>query len=426
MTAVLGVRSWINKGQNLPADWVAPGMVGRREPNGTFLLRTKRGQQRVHVGAMVINRNGDLYSCAPAEARALVTELEEEERGFTHLSIEARLADRGAKPKRALEADVADRTDDTDEISRRIREERAAGSTGAGTPIRPARKPLTPLRDGDATKLKDGTNLRVRLSGFPKPLGMPPSIEMRHPDELRIDDSYQRSIDTGPSRALIERIARGWDWRMCLPLVVSKRDDGFYVIDGQRRHAAARMRGDIPFLPCCVAIYADVAEEAAMFVAMNRARRAINRLDDFHAAQAGGDADALAVAKLIEGAGFIVSRRTGSAAWLPGEVAFTSAIRKERRRHGDDFVRSALSLLAAAFPGERLVAGSSVFTAVCAVMAAPPTGFTRDRLLLALKTYDMKGWATFLDQSRGGTDRAKHLKEMLLAAYEDADRKEVA
>jgi hypothetical protein len=92
-----------------------------------------------------------------------------------------------------------------------------------------------------------------------KPLGMPPSIENRSPDELNIDDAYQRSIDTGPSRSLIQKIAKGWDWRMCLPLVVSKREDGsLWVLDGQHRLAAAKVRGDIPYLPCCVSVYGGI------------------------------------------------------------------------------------------------------------------------------------------------------------------------
>lgn len=257
--------------------------------------------------------------------------------------------------------------------------------------------------------------------------GMPPSIENRHPGELRVDDSYQRSIDTGPSQALIDRIARSWDWRMCLPLVVSKRDDGsLYVIDGQHRLAAAQARGDIPFLPCCVSVYGSVADEAAMFVAMNRARRSINRLDDFHAAQAGGDDEALAITALVHGAGFTVSRKTGSATWVPGEVAFTSAIAAVRRKHGDGIVRDALQMMAEAFPDQRLTAGSSVFTAICRVLITPPERFDKDRLFYALLKFDMQGWADFLRGAKGGDDRAAKLREVLLLAYDEVTAEAMA
>lgn len=301
-----------------------------------------------------------------------------------------------------------DRFDDSDEISRRIRDQ----ASTAQKPPPAAKKMPPPQKASTASTSKK----------WPAPIGSPPSIEFRPIAELKVDDSYQRSIDTGPSRSLIERIAKGWDWRMCPPLVVSKRDDGFYVIDGQHRHAAALRRGDIAHLPCCVTAYRDAAEEAEMFVAMNRARRAINRLDDFHAAQASGNEEALAITAMVEAAGFFVSRRTGSAAWAPGEVAFTSAIAKARRRHGPAIVQEALNLMFDAFEGQRLVAGSSVFSATVAIITARPAGFTRERMLAALKHFDMAGWASFLDQSRGGTDRAKQLKDMLMAAYEDAGK----
>ena len=417
------VRSWINKGTNTPPDWVVMHRVDKPSPNGSFLIRTKAGldnvQARVLVGHMVIERKGVAYTRHPSEARPFLTELEEKDSGAY-----------GQLPKvgggASTQADIADRSDDTDDITARIQMSRPGpplrGKAGPRT-RRSETKEISPQPQKSAANPPATTERKsASASKFPTPIGRPPSIENRVPGELEIDDTYQRSIDTGPSRALIDRIARGWDWRMCLPLVVSNRSGVLYVIDGQHRLAAAKLRGDIPFLPCCVAVFDSVADEAALFVAMNRARRAINRLDDFHAAQAGGDADAQAIAALIESVGFTVSRKTGSGAWAPGEVAFTSAIAKVRRRYGEEMARDALQMMADAFPAERLVAGSSVFTAICAVLTAPPEGFDRERLFKALLTFDMKGWASFLDNSRGGTDRAKHLREMLLAAYDDANK----
>ncbi|QUT04822.1 hypothetical protein KFK14_17550 [Sphingobium phenoxybenzoativorans] len=378
-------------------------MVGERQPNGTFLIKTKRGQARVHVGFAAIERNGEPWTMHPDSVKSFVAELEEGEAGYGNLP---------RTPSSGPEAEVAPRDDDTDEITRRIR-----ASSDIATRPQPKVKAVVaispqPTRTAVARKAK-----------FAPPLGMPPSIENRNPAELNIDDGYQRSIDTGPSKALIERIARSWDWRMCLPLVVSKRDDGsLWVIDGQHRHAAAMLRGDISYLPCCVGVYGSVADEAAMFVAMNRARRAINRLDDFHAAQAGGDAEALQIAELIEAAGFTVSRKTGVASWVPGEVAFTSAIGAVLRKHGAAVVSQALDMMAKAFPGERLVAGSPVFTALCRILVRPPDNFDPERLAAGLRTFDMKGWASFLAQAKGGDERAQRLRETLLMAYDDAGR----
>ena len=256
---------------------------------------------------------------------------------------------------------------------------------------------------------------------WPVAKGNPPSVENRSPTELRLDDSYQRSTDNGASRALIKRIATGWDWRMCLPLVVSKRDDGsLWVIDGQHRLAAALLRGDIPFLPCVIGVYGSVADEAAMFVAMNRARKPMNRLDDFHAALASGDSDAIEVAKLITDAGFTVSRKTGSQSWVSGEVAFTSAIAKVLRKHGPTVCALALTTMAEAFPGEVLNAGSSMFLALTKLSISPPDGFDHDRMFRALLKRNQREWASFLNEVKGGGDeRGLQLRKVLLMAYEE-------
>ena len=256
---------------------------------------------------------------------------------------------------------------------------------------------------------------------WPAAKGNPPSVENRHPSELRLDDSYQRSTDNGASQALIKRIANGWDWRMCLPLVVSKRDDGsLWVIDGQHRLAAALLRGDIPFLPCVIGVYGSVADEAAMFVAMNRARKPMNRLDDFHAAIASGDSEAIQIAQIITDAGFTVSRKTGSQSWVPGEVAFTSAIAKVLRKHGAKVCADALRIMAEAFPDEVLNAGASMFTALTKLAISPPDGFDHGRMFRALLKRNQREWASFLNEVKsGGDERALALRDVMLMAYEE-------
>lgn len=247
--------------------------------------------------------------------------------------------------------------------------------------------------------------------------GRPPSVEMRHPDELSIDDSYQRSIDTGPSRRLISSIATNWDWRLCMPLTVSRRESGLYVIDGQHRLEAAKLRGDIPYLPCCVSTYDGPADEAAMFVAANRARRAISRLDDFHAAIVAGDATASNVDSIVRAAGLTVSRKTGSQSWLPGEVAFTAAIKRTLNAHGKEICVEALSAIAKAFPGEILSNGGSIFLALTRIILKGDAEL--DRLFRTLLAHDMKGWGGFVEKARRGDDRVSIMTAAIRAAYDN-------
>lgn len=450
--AALSVQSWINKGKNDLPDWIKPKMIGRRDANGTFMIHTRVGsekvQARVTVGNMVIERKGILHTCHPGEARDLIAELDEKESGAYGL-----LPKIGSGP--AKMSDVAPRDDVTDDITRRIRAQQALDPNKTESPRNSASNPQKSAVSGvDSTEKElcgiarpplvvssaqkpQKSAVSTRTGGgvsntskkrWPATKGMPPSIENRNPAELNLDDSYQRSTDNGASRALITKIANGWDWRMCLPLVVSKRDDGtLWVIDGQHRLAAAKMRGDIPFLPCCVAVYGSVADEAAMFVAMNRTRKAMNRLDDFHAAVASGDSEAIVIARLITDAGFTVSRKTGSQSWVPGEVAFTSAIAKVLRKHGEKVCADALRTMAEAFPDEVLNAGASMFTALTKLAISPPEAYDPDRMFRTLLTRNQREWASFLNETKGGgDDRAMQLRQVLLMAYEEVPEEATA
>ena len=107
--------------------------------------------------------------------------------------------------------------------------------------------------------------------------------------ELNVDPSYQRSVENGPSRVLIRKIAREWDWSLFQLLVVSRRPDGaLYVVDGQHRLEAARLRRDLYDLPCSVYDFATTGDEADAFVAINQQRKPLGALDLFRAAVEGG------------------------------------------------------------------------------------------------------------------------------------------
>lgn len=396
MTATT-VPSWLNKGTNPVPDWLQPHKIGRQDPNGTFMIRTKAGkeevQARVLVGHLVFEYAGTAYAREPDDARALLTELEEEASGF------CRTLPKGGDAPGAQVAPDPDGADDPDDISRRIR---AAERSKSATRLR-----AKPVSRRPAAKV-----------GHDPAIGAMPTIEWVHVEKLRIDASYQRTTDNGPSKALIKRIGKSWDWRLCVPLMVSRRPEGLFVIDGQHRLEGAQLRADIPQLPCCISTFDTPADEAAMFVAANRARRPMNRLDDFHAALAAGDADASAIKRQVEAVGFTIARNTSSAAWKPGEVAFTSAVASALRKHGEDVVRTVLTGMATAFPNQVLTTGGAIFSAVTRLLTSGRE-IDRDRLWRALRRYDVKGWASFVEGQDGGTDRAAAMREALLMAYEE-------
>ena len=142
-------------------------------------------------------------------------------------------------------------------------------------------------------------------------------------------------MDWDSSNYAISRITR--DLMACIDMFKSTSVEG------------CRLRDDIPQLPCCVFRYENMKEEAQMFIVANRARKPINRLDDYYAALAAADEDAIEVEQMVKAAGFSISRSTSSAAWRPGEIAFTSGLSKAIRRFGTASFRDSSS-----FPLNRL------------------------------------------------------------------------
>ncbi|WP_181182738.1 MULTISPECIES: DUF6551 family protein [unclassified Mesorhizobium] len=348
------VRNWKNDRSAIP-DWVRNQMSGGVASNGTFLIATPVGTVRVHLGDVVVEHRGQLWSRSPDEISQLIN-------GF--------------------EAEVA-------------------------LPI----AAIGPGKDAQfGTRSKAG-KARIRggerKTGFRPPVGKMPSIEWVHTTELTVDQSYQRSIDNAGSRRLIASIAANFDWRLCAPLVISRRPDGSKVIiDGQHRWAAAVRRGDLLQLPCCLFAYDNPEDEARMFIVANRARKPMNRLDDFHAALAAADEDAVEIQRLVTEAGLKMARNTSSTAWKAGEVAFTSSIATALRRHGPAIVSAALTSIAEAYEGRSLTYGASIFGALIKLFANSPCGFDPDDVVPTLRRFDMAVLGEIVTGLSGGDSRA--------------------
>lgn len=217
------------------------------------------------------------------------------------------------------------------------------------------------------------------------PLGRMPTLQFVLPGELAVDESYQRSVDNDESRALIRRIAAGWNWDLCQPLVVARRgrvaggEPGLFVIDGQHRLLAARLRGDIPQLPAVIVEYSSAAEEAANFVSLNQQRRPLNRLDVFRAALASGDELACGINAAIADAGLTVAKHTNGTAWKVGQIGNIGGIEAAWKVHGERAARDALKVLARAFGGQVLRYAGTIYPGIVALCATWPDLSDADR-----------------------------------------------
>ena len=205
---------------------------------------------------------------------------------------------------------------------------------------------------------------------FNPPLGQLPALQYLLPQQLQIDPAYQRQIDTGPSQSLIRKIAVQWNWDLCQPLVVARRENGdLFVIDGQHRLAAAVLRGDIAQLPAVVVSSTSPATEAANFVQLNQQRRPLNQMQLFHAALAAGDDEAAAIAAAVAAAGLAIGRSFDLERVAPMTRTNTGGLQRAWRQHGAAAVRAALELLAAGLAGQRLKYAGTIFPGLVAVCA---------------------------------------------------------
>lgn len=222
--------------------------------------------------------------------------------------------------------------------------------------------------------------------------GAPPSIEFKPVADLEVDDAYQRSAEEGSSRSLIRAIAQDWDWRLCAPLTVSRRDGRFFVIDGQHRMEAAKLRGDISFLPCIVSSFDTLAEEAGCFVQVNTRRRQVTPLETFKAELAAGDPAAVKINKIITDAGLSVAKHGNPTAWKPGQISALGGVRGAMTRIGEQATQRALADLAQAFPTEVLRYSGRILPALYAMHGDQRRKVDRERLRAALARRDQAGW----------------------------------
>jgi hypothetical protein len=200
------------------------------------------------------------------------------------------------------------------------------------------------------------------------PVGQKPALRWLRLDEMFVDLSYQRTLDAPQSQTLIRQIAMFWNWDYCQPLTVAKRPNGaLMIVDGQHRHAAAKLRGDIEALPCVVATYANVGDEAATFVALNRIRRPLTALDLFKAALAADDPEAKAVLAAIEDAGLRLASSTNLLTLKAGAISNIGGLLRCHRNRGEPVLRTALATLAASYPGEVLQYAGTLFPGLSAV-----------------------------------------------------------
>lgn len=166
----------------------------------------------------------------------------------------------------------------------------------------------------------------------------------RHKNALKIDPSYQRSMESSRSRKLVERIAANFNWRKFGVLVVT--ESGF-IIDGQHRHGGAMLRPDINFVPCLVHDV-DVREAASIFVGMNMDRVNIQPQAVYKAELAAGKPEAITMKAVADEAGVeLITNAMALRHLKSNQTQAISTVRSQIKHNRDACVRALKCCVAA-------------------------------------------------------------------------------
>jgi hypothetical protein len=120
-------------------------------------------------------------------------------------------------------------------------------------------------------------------------------------DQLKVDISYQRFL----SESHIKKLISEFDPGLVGSLIVSKRQDGYYVIDGQHRLYALRKK-NISSVDCNVYFDLTPMQEARLFVAFNNNRKRLTPSEIFIGRLEAGDPAAVEIKSIVESCGLIL------------------------------------------------------------------------------------------------------------------------
>lgn len=190
-----------------------------------------------------------------------------------------------------------------------------------------------------------------------------PKFEWIRADALKSPE-YQRVLQPTWAR----RIAREFDPDKLWPLIVSRRADGDYVLDGQHRLYAIRdvLNWGDQNVPCLVYTGLSPALETKLFNTQTaKGRKSVTALDELHADYVGGQGEAVMVVTTVERARLRLDWSSGGS---EGTVRAAQSLRAIYRAHGAARLLETLALLRDTFGLEARVFQNGMLVGMAAFL----------------------------------------------------------
>jgi len=195
--------------------------------------------------------------------------------------------------------------------------------------------------------------------------------------------TYQRSL----SASRVKKIADSFDERIANPPKISKRDNKYYVFDGQHTIAARKLLNDGKDLPIQCKVYFDMneKEEALLFAQQTGTSARLSPGVRIRALIFGEDAEAVAFNNAVESLGLKLDfdHKAGKYRISSVGTAFEAY-----KRIGEEKFKEAMSIIIAAWHGEPKTIVRANVTALTRFIDLYKDDYDRGRLIAALSVVD--------------------------------------
>lgn len=200
---------------------------------------------------------------------------------------------------------------------------------------------------------------------------------------MRFEEVLVAELHTAPyNRPINNVIAKKWSKKFSMKLVnaiiVSNRDGVNYIVDGQHRSAAARIKG-IRTLPAVVHYGLSYEEEAELFVELNKERRGLLVSEVFRGEVEAGNPRAIDLKSAIHAADYEIGKGQGRR-----KVQALQVLQKIYSADGPEMVTQVLQVLGDAYDGSSEANGRLMILGVWRFVSVYKGMFSRDRLVKRL------------------------------------------
>lgn len=236
-------------------------------------------------------------------------------------------------------------------------------------------------------------------------------------DVVKIDSAYQRDVSTHWVQAHLP-----FNEEQAGAIVVSSRAGGPYCIDGGHRLALAKESG-VEKINAFVIDGLSQQDEARLFVLYQRERRNLTSHALFRADVVRGDADTLAMVRIVNNAGFHLAKNSGDF-----NITAIDAVRSIQKNGGDDLLIRTLELVKQIWLGEEKALSGQVLRGLSLFLqsAGSDPAFQRDRLEKVMHAHaptKLVRLSQAIAQKRtASSSNAANVAEAIHEAYQKAAR----